>query len=279
MLAFVVSYVDDRVKSAADIEGIIGLSLVGIIPEIKSLGEAESMQEAVALNADRQAAEAFATLYSGLQLKDDSKKAQCILVTSTIAGEGKSFIVTHLATTFAAHDERVVIVDCDLRRPAVHRIFHKENLTGLIDVCMGEKTLDEVIMKNVQPNLDMIASGGRSKNPTQNLSSKGFALMISDLRKRYDRIFIDTPPLAIVSDALVVLPLVDGSLYSLFLQQSAEKNSAGFGPKRLLEANVPNFGAILNGLSGGIGGYYYSHYYDKSYKHYYVDKSEKGLKG
>ncbi len=236
------------------------------------------MQEAVALNADRQAAEAFATLYSGLQLKDESKKAQCILVTSTVAGEGKSFIVTHLAATFAAHDERVVVVDCDLRRPAVHRIFHQENLNGVIDVCMGEKSLDEVIVKNVQPNLDVITTGGRSKNPTQNLSSKAFAVMISDLRKRYDRIFVDTPPIAIVSDALIVLPLVDGSIYSLYFNRVRRK-TAQVSAQRLLESNVPNFGAILNGLSGGIGGYYYSHYYDKSYKSYYVDKTEKGLKG
>jgi succinoglycan biosynthesis transport protein ExoP len=277
-VAFFTAYIDDRVKSATDIESVIGLSLIGIVPEIKLLGEAENMQQAVSLNADRQAAEAFATLYSGLQLKDDSKKAQCILVTSTIAGEGKSFIVTHLAATFASHDERVALVDCDLRRPAVHRIFHLENLSGVIDICAGEKGLDQVINKNVQPNLDVITTGGRSKNPTQNLSSKAFAVMISDLRKRYDRIFIDTPPIAIVSDALVVLPLVDGSLYSIYFNKVRRK-VAQVSAQRLLEANVPNFGAILNGLSGGLGGYYYSHYYDKSYKHYYVDKSEKGLRG
>jgi polysaccharide biosynthesis transport protein len=277
-LAFFVAYTDDRVKSAIDIEAVIGLSLLGIIPEIKRLGEAEAMGEAISRDADREMSEAFATLYSSLQLKDESKKAQCILVTSTIAGEGKSFIATHLAATFATHVERVVLVDCDLRRPAVHRVFHLENLTGVIDVCMGDKTLDQVIVKNVKPNLDVITTGGRSKNPTQNLSSKAFAVMISELRKRYDRVFIDTPPIAIVSDALVVLPLVDGSLYALYFNKVRRK-TAQFAAQRLLEANVPNFGAILNGLTGGVGGYYYSHYYDKTYKAYYVDKSEKGLKG
>jgi succinoglycan biosynthesis transport protein ExoP len=277
-LAFFVAYVDDRVKSAADIEAVIGLSLIGMIPEIKRMDKVEGMREAVSRNSDREASESFATLYSSLQLKDESKKAQCILVTSTIAGEGKSFIATHLAGTFAEHDERVVLIDCDLRRPAVHRVFHLDNLNGVIDVCMGEKTLDEVIVKNVQPNLDIITTGGRSKNPTQNLSSKAFAVMLAELRKRYDRVFIDTPPIAIVSDALVVLPLVDGSLYALYFNKVRRK-TAQFAAQRLLESNVPNFGAILNGLTGGVGGYYYSHYYGKSYKAYYVDKSEKGLKG
>ncbi len=278
VLAFLAAYVDDRVKSATDIEGVVGLSLVGIIPEIKRLGDAEDMQKAVSNRGDREAAEAFATIYSSLQLRDDSKQAQCILVTSTIAREGKSFITTHLASTFAAHGERVVLVDCDLRRPAVHRVFHLENLTGVIDICLGEKNLAEVTFKNVQPNLDVIPTGGRSKNPTQNLNSKAFAVMISDLRKRYDRIFIDTPPIAIVSDALVVLPLVDGSLYALYFNK-VRRQAAQYAARRLLDANVPNFGAILNGLSGGIGGYYYYHYYDKSYKSYYVDQNEKGLKG
>jgi capsular exopolysaccharide synthesis family protein len=277
-LAFFVAYIDDRVKSALDIEAVVGLSLIGIIPEIKRLGEAENMQDAVSKGTDREASEAFATLYSGLQLKDESKKAQCILITSTVAGEGKTFIATHLATTFAEHEQRVVLIDCDLRRPAVHRVFHLENLAGVIDVCTGEKSLDDVIVKNVQPNLDVITTGGRSKNPTQNLNSKAFAVMLSELRKRYDRIFVDTPPVAIVSDALVVLPLVDGSLYSLYFNKVRRK-TAQFAAQRLLEANVPNLGAILNGLSGGVGGYYYSHYYDKSYKAYYVDREEKGLKG
>ena len=171
-----------------------------------------------------------------------------------------------------------MLVDCDLRRPAVHRVFHLDNLAGVIDVCMDEKRLDEVIVKDVQPNLDVITTGGRSKNPTQNLNSKAFAVMISELRKRYDRILIDTPPVAIVSDALVVLPLVDGSLYALYFNKVRRK-TAQIAAQRLLEANVPNLGAVLNGLSGGVGGYYYSNYYSKSYKSYYVDKSEKGLKG
>lgn len=210
---------------------------------------------------------------SALQLKEDSKRAQCLLVTSTIAGEGKSFIATHLAETYAAHGEKVVIVDCDLRRPAVNRVFHLENLKGVIDVCSGGVSLDDVIVRELRPNLDVILTGGRSKNPTQTLSSKEFALMISDLRKRYTKIFIDTPPIAIVSDAFVVLPSTDGSLYSIFFNKVRRK-AAKFSVQRLLDANVPCFGGVLNGLAGGIGGYYYAHYYDRSYKDYYVKRSE-----
>jgi len=272
-LAFCTAYLDDRVKSAFDIESVVGLPLIGIVPEIKRLGQAEDMQDSVAKKASREITESFSTLLSTLKLKEETKNAQCILITSTIASEGKTFISTNLAQTFAAHGERVLLVDCDLRRPAVNRVFHLDNLKGVIDVCTTGASLDDVIVKDVRKNLDVIPTGGRSKNPTHVLSSKAFAVMISDLRKRYDRIFIDTPPVAIVSDALIVMPLVDGWLYSIYFNKVRRK-TAEFCAKRLLDVNVPNLGAVLNGLTGGIGGYYYSHYYDKSYEKYYVTKAE-----
>lgn len=272
-LALFVAYCDDRIKSAFDIETVVGLPIIGIIPEVKRMGEPESMDKNVSKQADREVTEAFSTLMSALQLKEESKNAQCLLVTSTIAGEGKSFIASHLAQTYAAHGERVVLIDCDLRRPAVNRVFHLENLKGVIDVCTTQTPLDDVINRDVRPKLDVITTGGRSKNPTQTLNSKEFALMISELRKRYTRILIDTPPIAIVTDAFIVLPQVDGSIYSIYFNKVRRK-AAQFCAQRLLETNVPNFGAVLNGLKGGIGGYYYAHYYDRSYKDYYVKRSE-----
>ena len=270
--AFFVAFIDDRVKSSYDIEGVIGLPLIGIIPQIKRMDQVDKAQ-IVVNNADRQVAEAFLTLHSSLRLKDESKNAKCILTTSTIPGEGKSFATTNLALTFAAHGERVLIVDCDLRKPNIHKSFRVENLKGVIDICDGTATIDDVIMKGLQPNLDVIAAGGRAKNPTQILNSKAFEIMISDLRKRYDRIFFDTPPLAAVSDALIILPLMDGSIFTIFFNKVRRK-AAQFSAKKLLEANVPNFGAVLNGLNLAVSGYYYAQYYDKSYKDYYVVMSK-----
>ena len=266
--AFFVAFIDDRVKSSFDIEQVVGLPLIGIIPQIKRMEPSEKAQ-IVINNSDRHVAEAFLTLHSSLRLKDESKNAKCILITSTIPGEGKSFSTTNLALTFAAHGEKVVVVDCDLRKPNIHKLFKIENLKGVIDVCAGKATLESVTVRHIHPNLDVIAAGGRAKNPTQVLNSKAFELMVSDLRKSYDRIFFDTPPLAAVSDALIVLPLVDGSIYTIFFNK-VRRRAAQFGAKRLLEANVPNFGAILNGLNVAVSGYYYAQYYDKSYKDYYV---------
>jgi polysaccharide biosynthesis transport protein len=270
--AFFVAYIDDRVKSSYDIETVIGLPLVGIIPEIKKMEQPDRAQ-IVVNNADRQVSEAFLTLHSSLRLKDESKNAKVFLTTSTIPGEGKSFMTTNLALTFAAHGEKVIVVDCDLRKPNIHKSFRLENLKGLIDVVLGSASLDQAIVKSVHPNFDVLTSGGRAKNPTHILNSKSFELLISDLKKRYDRVFVDTPPLAAVSDAMIVLPLCDGSLFTIFFNKVRRK-AAVFAAEKLTDANVPNFGAVLNGLNLAVSGYYYAQYYDKTYKDYYVVMSK-----
>ena len=229
-LAFFVAFIDDRVKSAYDIEGVLGLPLIGIVPEVKRL-DANERATVVSSNADRQVAEAFRTLHSSLRLKDESKNAKAFLTTSTVPGEGKSFLTTNLAMTFAAHGEKVVIVDCDLRKPNVHKSLGLENSRGVIDIVSGRYSLDEVTVKNFQPNLDVVVAGGRAKNPTQILNSKGFEQLIAELRKRYDRVFIDTPPLAAVSDALIILPLVDGSLSSRYSSTKSGARRLNLAPR------------------------------------------------
>ena len=160
-----------------------------------------------------------------------------------------------------------------MRKPNIHKSFRQENLKGVIDVIAGGVAFDDVVIKQLHPNLDVLTSGGRAKNPTQILNSKKFEIMVSDLRKRYDRVFFDTPPLAAVSDALIILPLMDGSLFSIFFNKVRRK-AAQFAAKKLLEANVSVYGAVLNGLNLSVSGYYYAQYYDKSYKDYYVVMSK-----
>jgi capsular exopolysaccharide family len=272
-VAFFVAFIDDRVKSSFDIEALMGLRLLGIIPHVRKMPPHEKAQ--IVLNhADRQVSEAFLTLHSSLRLKDQSRQARCILVTSTIPGEGKSFTTANLALTFAAHGEKVVIVDCDLRRPAVHKAFRINNQVGVIDLCGGEARVEDVVVNGPHPNLDIIPTGGRAKNPTQVLNSVGFEQMIADLRTRYDRVFIDTPPVAAVSDALIILPLMDGSIFTVFFNK-VRRRAAQYAARRLLESPIPNFGAVLNGLNLSVSGYYYGQYYDKSYKDYYVVMSKK----
>ncbi|PXA05689.1 sugar tyrosine-protein kinase [Coraliomargarita sinensis] len=271
-LVFAVAFLDDRVKSAFDIEGTIGLPMLGVIPRIKKL-DTNTKAQAVASNVDRHVTETFRTIHSALKLNDESKNAKVIITTSTVPGEGKSFISSNMALTFANHGEKTLLLDGDLRLPNVARSLQLENEKGLLDHVEQGKDLDDVIVKEVYPNLDVLPSGGKSKNPTQILNSASFESMLAELRDRYDRIIIDTPPLAAVSDALNLLPLVDGILYVIKFN-TVKRKTAVVNVRRLWESNTPVFGAVLNNITSTLSSYYYSQYSDKSYQDYYIQQEE-----
>jgi capsular exopolysaccharide synthesis family protein len=267
-----VAFLDDRIKSAFDIEGAVGLALLGVITKIKKLDSASKAQ-AVASNADRHVTETFRSVYSSLKLNEESKNAKVILTTSTVPSEGKSFVSSNLALTFANHGDKTLLLDGDLRLPNVARSMQIENEKGHLNYIQDGENLDDLIVKEVYPNLDVLPTGGKSKNPTQVLNGANFQSMLAELRNRYDRIVIDSPPLAAVSDALILLPLVDGVIYVIKFN-SVKRKTAIVNVRRLWETNIPVFGAILNYVSSTMSSYYYSQYSDKSYKNYYMSADD-----
>ena len=271
-LIFAVAFLDDRVKSAFDIEGTIGLPMLGVIPRIKKL-DTNTKAQAVASNVDRHVTETFRSIHSALKLSDQSKNAKIILTTSTVPGEGKSFVSSNLSLTFANHGEKTLLLDCDLRLPNVARSLQIENELGILDYVEKEVSLEEVIVKEVYPNLDVLSTGGKSKNPTQVLNSAQFEAMFAVLRDRYDRIVVDSPPLAAVSDALNLLPLVDGIIYVIKFN-TVKRKTAVLNVRRLWESNTPVYGAILNNITSTLSSYYYSNYTDKAYQDYYINQEE-----
>ena len=208
-----------------------------------------------------------------MKLNDESKNAKIIVSTSTVPGEGKSFVSSNLALTFSNHGEKTLLLDGDLRLPNVAASLQLDNEIGVLDHIEKAADLDDVIMKEVYPNLDVMPSGGKSKNPTQVLASAKFEAMLADLRDRYDRIVIDSPPLAAVSDALNLLPYVDGVVYVIKFN-TVKRKTAVANVRRLWEANTPVFGAILNNITTSLSSYYYSQYSDKAYQDYYIRQEE-----
>jgi capsular exopolysaccharide synthesis family protein len=268
-LAFLVAFIDDRVKTNHQIESVIGLPLIGIVPRTRKMDTSKRAQ-LVHNFADPLAGEAFLTIHSNLRLKNESKNSKVILVTSTRPGEGKSFVTSNLALTFAEHGERTILIDCDLRKPNVHNLFGIANTKGVIDFCTSTEPLESFTVKNHLPNLDLLLAGGRAVNPTHILNHESFARLIGELRKKYDRVFIDTPPLAPVSDAMIVLQHVDGAIFTIRFNH-VRTRGAKFCARRILESKVPCFGAVLNGLDLALSDYYYAEYYDKSYRSYVRD--------
>ena len=271
-LVFAVAFLDDRIKSAFDIEGTIGLPMLGVVPRIKKL-DSNTKAQAVASNVDRHVTETFRSIHSALKLSEESKNAKIILTTSTVPGEGKSFVSSNMALTFANHGDKTLLLDADLRLPNVARSMQLDNDRGVLDHMEHNADLDDVIIKEVYPNLDVLTTGGKSKNPTQILNSAHFESMLAELRDRYDRIVVDTPPLAAVSDALNLLSLVDGVIYVIKFN-TVKRKTAVVNVRRLWESNTPVFGAVLNNITSSVSSYYYSHYSDKTYQEYYVHNDD-----
>ncbi|MCZ6674998.1 MAG: polysaccharide biosynthesis tyrosine autokinase, partial [Verrucomicrobia bacterium] len=272
-VAFIIAFLDDRVKSAFDIETVIGIHLLGIISEVKNLAS-EEKAKIVNSSLENQASEGFRALHSSLKLNSESKEAQCILVTSTIPGEGKSFISSNLAFTFAAHGEQTLLVDCDLRLPIIAKSLGLSNELGVIDFCYGKASFDDIVKTDEQTGLDIVSTGGRAKNPSQILSSTKFEEFIQAARARYSRIIIDTPPISAVSDPLLILPLVDGVLYTIKFN-AVKRKAIIMNLRRLTDSSVPVLGAVLNSLKLSVSGYYYSYQYHK-YKDYHYRQPLQG---
>ena len=265
------AFFDDRVKTAYDVEGILNLPLIGVVAKLQELS-AKEKAIAVASNADRRVTEAFRSVHSALNLNEISKNAQIILMTSTVPSEGKSFVSTNLAYTYASHGERVVLIDCDLRMPNVAKSMNLSNEKGLQQCLKDGSRPEDVVHKDVYPNLDVMGSGGHSQKSTQILNDKRFIALLEDLRGSYDRVFIDSPPVAAVSDALNVLPHVDGVLY-VINYNTVKRKTVKASVRRLFESNVPVFGVIMNQITAAMSSYYYTNYYEKSYDKYYTGGS------
>ena len=270
-LVFLVAILDDKVKSVFDIEGSIGLPMLGIIPQVKKL-DSVSKSHIVASHSDRHVTENFRSMLSYLKINDHSKNASVFLITSTVPGEGKSFISSNLALSFAAHGEKVLLVDADLRLPNVAKSLQLDNENGILDYINSDQPLSDFIINDVYPNLDVLPSGGKSKHPTAALSDPRFKSLLLELRDNYDKIIIDTPPLAAVSDAMNVVPLVDSVLY-VVRYNTVKKGLANACVRRLWESKTPVVGAIMNNVSVGLTTYYYSQYNNKKYSAYYMDES------
>ena len=172
-LVFLLAFLDDKVKSAYDIESTLGIPLIGIVPHIFSI-DAQEKARVAADGHDKHAVEAFRSIHSTLKLNEESRNAKVILSTSTIPSEGKTFVSTNCAITFASHGERTIVVDADLRMPNVAKGLDLPGRTGVIQHMTDDVDLDSLIIKDYLPNLDILPAGGSTKSPTQLLCSDKF---------------------------------------------------------------------------------------------------------
>ena len=267
-LVLLLGTLDDRVKSVRDIEGGLGVQVLGTVPKV-----AETTGPDRALLArqdkDRAATESIRAIYSAMKINPATASGRVFLVTSTRPGEGKTFVATNLALAFAQHAERVIVVDADLRLPNVGPSLGFAGDGGVSRWFNGETTLDEAIVKDVAPGLDVLPVGLGCRNPTQVLNNPRFAEMLDELRRRYDRVFIDSPPVGAVSDALHLIPKADGVVYVVRFNVVSARNAAAC-LTRLRDAGTPLLCAVLNQMSVRLASVY-TDTYDPAASKYYGD--------
>ncbi|WP_438483499.1 GumC family protein [Oleiharenicola lentus] len=272
------SFLDDRVKSAWDIEGFIGANLLGIIPELDDVPDTEK-HSLVNSNRTSPGSEAFLSVYSAVKIQSRLDFPKSILVTSTIPGEGKTMISCNLAASFARHGKRVLIIDCDMRRPMLHRHFKLTNEVGLIawfeagaNIPEDPFTDEALGFTKVDENLYLLRSGGRSKSPTELLETQVFGQFIEAMKTHFDLIVIDSPPMGAVTDSLLISERTDEVLYVCRFNRAYRKHIRLY-IKQLRESKNELLGIVLNGLSARRIEYYSNYRYYRSYKKYYGSQS------
>ena len=205
-------------------------------------------------------AEAYREIRSNIEFSNLDKELKVISITSSMQNEGKSTIIANLAVSFAKLDKKVLIIEGDLRSPSVHRMFNISNINGLTDILLDKKKFSECIHCTEIENLHILTCGPIPTNPSEVLSSKKIRQFIDGLREHYDYIFIDAPPIGVVTDAGIIANYIDGCI---FVVGSGEIDieMAKISKEKLEKVGANILGVVLNKFNYSGRNLYYSYYY------------------
>ncbi|KAB2953775.1 CpsD/CapB family tyrosine-protein kinase [Heliorestis acidaminivorans] len=205
-------------------------------------------------------AEAYRTIRTSMHYATADDNAKIFMFTSAGPGEGKSTTIANVAVTFAQAGTKTLLIDCDLRKPVQHKIFHISNSKGLTNLLVDKRPLTEVLTLTPNDNLQVLPSGPIPPNPSELLGSRAMQNLLASLKENYDLILIDAPPTIAVTDAPVLAGAVDG-IVLILLSKAVKTDLALEAKARLEQANGKIIGAILNGLEMSSQDYSYYYYY------------------
>ncbi len=288
VLAIFNDYLDNSVKTPEEVEQLVGLPALGIIPSVHSVngrkgqralpsGAAASAALAKSSTSDLATvvlphsvvSEAYRALRTSILLSTSKHPPQAILITSGQPREGKTTTALNLAITLAQRGDHVVLMDSDLRRPRVHRALQMPNQLGLSSYLAGAAPLDNIIKSAPKvPNLSVITAGPMPPNPAELLSSEPITGLFEELRRRFDFIVMDSPPAITVADAMILAAHADGVILVAHGGVTT-RESLRHTRKLLASAGARMIGVVLNNVDirSADYRYYYSYYYGDYYRH------------
>lgn len=270
-LAFFAEYLDNTVKTSDDIEKEVALPSLGLVPELSKKGGQGAFPVITFEDKMSPLSEAYRSIGTYIQFSSAGRPPRSILVTSARQGEGKTTTVVNIAVTLIHNYGKGIIIDSDMRRPQIHKIFDVDNSRGLSAFLAGHIEMDDgLVRKTKVENLDVIPSGVIPPNPSELLSSYRFKDLIAGLSSIYSFILIDSPPVLGLSDSLVLSTLIDGVIM-VTRAGNTPKDAAVQARKLLQGVNAKILGVVLNGMTEtdlkyGSYSYYYSHYYRDGYE-------------
>ena len=192
--------------------------------------------------------EAYKSLRTNISFSQSSEGCRKVCITSGMPGEGKSITTLNVAISFAESGQRVLLIDADLRRPTIARLLLENGSVGLSNILAGMCKVEDAIHANCYPNLDVICSGSVPPNPSELLSSPRMDKLIETMSAKYDYIFIDTPPVNVVTDACVIAARMDGTLI-VARRNHSDRESVSRCVNQMKIAGGKILGFVLNGAN------------------------------
>jgi capsular exopolysaccharide synthesis family protein len=272
---------DSTLRRPEMLEGVFGMPFLGILPAIKTshskkarktdtVTKPSAQRSELSVHHDPSSgmAEAARAIRTNVLVGGQEATRQVILMTSAAPGDGKTTVACSLAISLAHSGKKVALVDCDLRRPRLHRIFSKANDAGVAHVLSGSLKVSEIEQETLVKNLTLLPSGHPPSHPAELLHGETFSAMIRELRERYDVVILDSPPLIPVADGAILATQADATIVVARAFET-KKHTARRAARVLRDVNANTIGAVLNAVDFDRGEYRYYQYYD------YDSRSEK----
>jgi capsular exopolysaccharide synthesis family protein len=265
---FLIEYLDHTLSNLEQVESAFRMRGLGIVPQI----DASSVGAAALISHDESRKDALIENFrvirtNVISMGSLTKEPHVIMVTSAMPKEGKTVVSSNLAVSFAHTGARTLLVDTDLRRGRLHRLFGYRKDPGLSNVLLGEVPLEQACRPTGQENLSILSAGRHLETGTELLGSPKFRELMQTLRERYDRIVVDTPPVLGLSETSIMQGLVDGVLFVIWTGNTPARSAKA--AVDMLAANGANFyGFVLNRLDLSATANYYQYYY-YSHDYYY----------
>jgi capsular exopolysaccharide synthesis family protein len=262
-LALIRDLLDNTVKSVEDVEEVTGAPVMASVGIDKTMSKQPMLTDVKGFSPR---GEAFRMLRTNLQYLDLDNPPKALVITSAIAGEGKTSTATNLAVALAQAGRRVLLIDGDLRRPRVAGLLGLESSVGLTTVLVGRTKLEESIQRHQASGVYFLAGGPTPPNPTEVLQSQATSDLLAKLRAAYDAVIIDAPPLLPVADAAILGTSVDGAIL-VTRHGKTHHDELEAATQRLDKVGARLFGTVVNMIpkrSGGSYSYYYYYEYDTS---------------